>query len=235
MTANPLAEPAALDRDQVWEVIDEQRLSLVGLLEQLSEEEWRQPSLCAGWTVGEVAAHLTLQQLGLGGVIAMAARWRGSMDRTICYAARRRAAAKTAGQIIAEIRDMAGSRRHTIGVTYLETLTDILVHGQDIAIPLGRRHDMPPRAAATAASRVLTMRWPPPLPAAAKMAGFQLTATDTPWSFGEGPQVRGPMGALLLVCAGRLAALPQLSGEGTAGLAARLSAPPPSPAASSNS
>jgi hypothetical protein len=67
------------------------------------------------------------------------------------------------------------------------------------------------------------------------MAGFQLTATDTPWSFGEGPQVRGPMGALLLVCAGRLAALPQLSGEGTAGLAARLSAPPPSPAASSNS
>jgi hypothetical protein len=79
------------------------------------------------------------------------------------------------------------------------------------------------------------MRWPPPLPAARKMAGFRLTATDTPWSFGEGPQVNGPMGALLPVCAGRLAALPQLSGEGAADLAARLSALPPSPAESRNS
>jgi uncharacterized protein (TIGR03083 family) len=235
MTAHQLAGPAALDRDQVWQVIDEQRLSLAGLLEQLSDKEWRQPSLCAGWTVRDVAAHLTLQQLGLGGVIAMMARWRGSMDRTIHHAARRRAAAWPAGQMIAEIRDMAGSRRHTIGVTYLETLTDILVHGQDIAIPLGRRHDMPPRAAAAAASRVLTMRWPPPLPAARKVAGFRLAATDTPWSFGEGPQVNGPMGALLLVCAGRLAPLPQLSGEGAVGLAARLLAPPPSPAESRNS
>ena len=229
MTAHQLARPTALDRDQVWQVIDEQRLSLAGLLEQLSDEEWRHPSLCAGWTVRDVAAHLTLQQLGPGGVIAMVARWRGSMDRTIHYAACRRAAAWPTGQIIAEIRDMAGSRRHTIGVTYLETLTDILVHGQDIAIPLGRRHHMPPPAAAVAASRVLTMRWPPPLPAARKVAGFRLTATDTPWSFGEGPQVSGPIGALLLVCAGRLAALPQLSGEGAAGLAARLSAPPHAP------
>ena len=106
-------------------------------------------------------------------------------ERTIHDAACRRAAALPTGQIIAEIRDMAGSRRHTIGVTYLETLTDILVHGQDIAIPLGRHHDMPPPAAATAASRVLSMRWPPPLPAARKLAGFRLTATDTPWSAGE--------------------------------------------------
>ena len=157
----------------------------------------------------------------------MVARWRGSMDRTIHHVACQRATAWPTARIIAGIRGMAGSRRHTIGVTYLETLTDILVHGQDIAIPLGRRHDVPPRAAAVAASRVLTMRWPPPLPAARKVAGFRLTATDTPWSFGEGPQVSGPMGALLLVCAGRLAALPQLSGEGAAGLAARLSSPSP--------
>ena len=58
-------------------------------------------------------------------------------------------AAWPTGQIIAEIRGMTGSRRHNIGVTYLETLTDILVHGQDIAIPVGRHHDMPPRAAAS--------------------------------------------------------------------------------------
>jgi hypothetical protein len=94
---------------------------------------------------------------------------------------------------------------------------------------------MPPRAAAVAASRVLTMRWPPPLPAARKVTGFRLIATGIPWSFGEGPQVSGPIGALLLVCSGRLAALSPLSGEGAASLAARVSAPPPSPAESRGS
>ncbi|MGP3920895.1 hypothetical protein [Nonomuraea sp. 10N515B] len=122
---------------------------------------------------------------------------------------------------------MIGSRRHNFGVTYLETLCDILVHSQDIAIPLGRRLDMAPDAAAISASRVLSMRWPPPQPSARKVAGFRLTATDTSWSAGDGQEVRGPMAALLLVCCGRLAALPQLSGDGAADLAARLSAPTP--------
>ena len=132
-----------------------------------------------------------------------------------------RRAAQPTEQIIAQIRGTAGSRRHNFGVTHLETLTDILVHGQDIAIPLGRRHDMPAQAAAVAASRVLSMRWPPPLPAARKVAGLRLTATDISWSAGEGPEVKGPMWAILLVCTGRLAALPQLSGEGALDLRAR--------------
>jgi uncharacterized protein (TIGR03083 family) len=114
------------------------------------------------------------------------------------------------------------------GVTCRETLIDILVHGQDIAVPLGRRHDMPPEAAAIAAIRLWSMRWPPPFPAKRKMEGLRLTATDTSWSVGEGPDVRGPMGAILLLLAGRVVTLPQLSGDGAADLTARLSAPVPS-------
>ena len=227
MTDKQPPGPAAMDRDQLWQTIDAQRLSLADLLDDLSDDQWRQPSLCAGWTVRDVAAHLTLQQLGLRDVIATMARWRGSMDRTIHHMACRRAAALPTEQIIAEIRSMVGSRRHTVGVTHLETLIDILVHAQDIAIPLGRRHDMPPQAAAVAASRVLSMRWPPPPPSTRKLAGFRLTATDTPWSAGDGPQVEGPMSALLLVCTGRAAAPPQLSGPGVPDLTTRLSAPTP--------
>jgi uncharacterized protein (TIGR03083 family) len=227
MTSQRPPGPAVMDQDQVWQAIDTQRLKLASLLEQLSPGEWRQPSLCAGWTVRDVAAHLTLQQLGLADAVAMMARWRGSLDRTIRDAACSRAAAWPTGQITAAIRDTAGSRCHNVGVSYLETLTDILVHGQDIAIPLGRRHDMPPLAAATATSRVLSMRWPPPLRAARKAAGFRLTATDICWSAGEGPQVSGPIHAILLVCTGRLTALPQLSGEGVHDLSTRLSPPKP--------
>jgi uncharacterized protein (TIGR03083 family) len=49
-----------LDRDQVWQAIDTQRTDLTVLLEDLSDDEWQQPSLCPGWTVRDVAAHLTL-------------------------------------------------------------------------------------------------------------------------------------------------------------------------------
>ena len=80
-------------------------------------------------------------------------------------------------------------------------------------------------AAAVAASRALSMRWPPPFPSVAKVAGFRLTATDTSWAVGNCPDVRAPIGAILLLGAGRLAALPQLSGDGAPDLAARLSAP----------
>ena len=227
MTGRPSPGPVVMTRDQVWETIDAQRVAVADLLEGLSADDWQQPSLCAGWTVRDVAAHLTLQQIGPRGAIAMMIRWRGSLEQTIRDTARRRASALPTRRIIAEIRATAGSRRHIIGVSYLETLTDILVHGQDIAIPLGGSLTMPPRAAAVAASRVLSMRWPPPLPAAGKVAGFRLTATDTSWAAGEGPEVQGPMGALLLVCAGRLPALPQLAGPGAPALAARLGAPQP--------
>ena len=225
MTATQPHSPVAMDRDQVWQVTDAQRRNLAGLLVDLSDDEWQRPSLCTGWTVRDVAAHLTLQQLGPGAEIARLRRWRGTSWATIGGAARRRAAALPTGQIIAEIGGMAGSRRHNFGSTYLEPFTDILVHAQDIAIPLGRRFAMPPQAAAIAASRVLSMRWPPPLPSVRKVAGFRRTATDVPLSAGEGPEVRGPMAAILLVCTGRPAALPQLSGPGVPGLTARLSAP----------
>jgi uncharacterized protein (TIGR03083 family) len=213
-----------MNSDGVWQAIDTQRAGLCDLLADLADDEWRQPSLCAGWTIRDVAAHLTLQQLGPAGVLAQMLQWKGSIDRTTAHAARVRAAAKTTEQIIAEIRATIGSRRHIFGVTQLETLCDILVHSQDIAIPLGRHLDLPADAAAVAASRALSMRWPPPLPPAKRMAGFRLTATDTSWSTGDGPIVRGPMAALLLVCCGRLAALPQLSGDGAAELTTRLTA-----------
>ena len=54
------------------------------------------------------------------------------------------------------------------------------------------------------------------------MKAFRVTATDTTWSAGDGPEVRGPIAAVLLVSTGRSAALPQLAGPGVAELAARL-------------
>ncbi|MEU8080116.1 maleylpyruvate isomerase family mycothiol-dependent enzyme [Catellatospora citrea] len=211
-----------MNRDQVWQAIDAQRQVIADLLAQLSEDDWQQPSLCVGWTVRDVAAHLTLQQLGLRDVLRELphVRLRG-MNRQILDMARRHAELPTA-ELVARIRAMIGSRRHNLGVTPLETLIDILVHSQDIAVPLGRRLAMDPSAAAAAATRVWALNWP--FRARRRMAGFRLTATDTDWTMGEGAEVSAPMEAILLVLTGRLTALPALSGTGSTALAARLSA-----------
>lgn len=50
----------------------------------------------------------------------------------------------------------------------------------------------------------------------------RLTATDVEWSVGEGPEIRGPISAILLLLTGRRAALPRLSGPGVDDLRARV-------------
>jgi len=219
-----MTQTHALDVDGVWRAIDAARSSLADLLADLSADEWRRPSLCPEWTVRDVAAHLTMQQAHVRESLGTLLRWRGTIDRTIAYEATRRAAALTTEQLVMEIRGMVGSRHQRVGVTYKSMLIDNLVHGQDIAVPLGRTLPIRPETAAFAASRTLSMRWPPPLSSVRTVSRFRLVATDISWSAGDGPEVRGPMAALLLVCCGRVAALPQLTGDGVADLRRRLTA-----------
>ena len=204
-----------MNEDAVWAVIDQERLALADLLEDLSAEEWLHPSLCSGWRVCDVAAHLALAHTGPVRAALGMVRARGNFDRMIADAARRHATAPRR-QVIAEIRAMAGSRRHAAGVTYLEPLVDVLVHGQDIAVPLRRPHPMPVEAAAAAATRVWTMPWPLSIAfkARARFSGLELVASDIDWSVGEGARVEGPIEALLLLLTGRKVALGKLSGAG---------------------
>ncbi|HJT95079.1 MAG TPA: maleylpyruvate isomerase family mycothiol-dependent enzyme, partial [Mycobacterium sp.] len=124
-----------MNDDEIWAAIDEHRLRTADLLDSLSNDEWRHPSLCDGWTVHDVAAHLTLQQIRLRDILPGAIRHPGGINRMIRESAKRRAGLSRQ-EIVGEIRRTVGSRRHNIGVTCRETLIDILVHSQDIALPL---------------------------------------------------------------------------------------------------
>ena len=209
--------PPPLDVDAVWAVIDGERSSMADLLDGLTPEEWERSSLCTGWRVRDVAAHLTLAHAGPVAAAVGMARARGSFDRMVRDTALRHAAAPT-GQLVAELRSMVGSRRRAPGVSHLEPMLDVLVHGQDIAIPLGRPRPMPVAAATAAATRVWTMGWPMSraFRARSRLRGLRLVATDADWSVGEGERLEGPVAALLLLLTGRTAALDRLSGPGVA-------------------
>jgi uncharacterized protein (TIGR03083 family) len=209
------------DEDRAWQAIRAQRLAVADLLEALDDGEWRHPSLCEGWSVQDVAAHLTLQQLGLLEGLAMFARTPGGMNRVIREAARRQAARTSRSELVAKLRASADSRRHNVGVTYRETLIDALVHGQDIARPLARALPIPPDAAALAADRVWSRGWP--FYPRRRLAGLRLVATDGGWAAGEGSEIRGTTCDLLLVLTGRGGAvLEDLDGEGVGELRQRL-------------
>lgn len=211
---------APADADSVWTAIDDQLSRTADLLEQLTPEQWAHPSLCERWTVRQVAAHLSLQQQRIRDFAALYARHPRmlrslTLNATIHNSAAIQSQLPT-DELIGRIRGMIGTHRHNPFVTRMETLTDSLVHSQDIAIPLGLDLEMSPAASALAATR----RWDTrgtwlasvfrPLP----LDGYRLTATDVEWTRGDGAQIAGPIGALLLLLTGRPVALERLSGEG---------------------
>ncbi len=99
-------------------------------------------------------------------------------------------------------------------------LSDVIIHGQDIANPLGLKRDIPDDHVRRAADFFKGMGFP--FGTKKKIAGFTLKATDVEWSTGAGPEVRGPLLSLLMVMAGRKAALEDLEGDGKQTLAGRL-------------
>ncbi|MFA1546338.1 maleylpyruvate isomerase family mycothiol-dependent enzyme [Actinomadura chokoriensis] len=211
-----------MDRDEMWRHIGEQRMAVAEALTELDPGEWEQPSLCEGWRVRDVVAHVGLApEITWSMALREFARARGSFHRLIRETAIDRAARPT-DELIAVLRRVAASRRLAPGTTTKEPLLDILVHAQDIFVPLGRDFPMPERPALVAADRIWQI--PPPFGFGAKkrLRGLRIAATDAPWSRGEGPDVSGPLKAIVLLLAGRVtAAVPHLSGEGLEALVDR--------------
>jgi uncharacterized protein (TIGR03083 family) len=210
-----------MDTDEIWRHTHRERSRLADLLETLSAQEWERPSLCPGWTVRDVAAHVIASAMVTPlGVLTGMVRARGNFDRLMLDTAKR-ASARPTREIVADYRRLSDSRSHPLGTSILDPLGDVLVHTQDIAIPLGRDVPMDPEAARLAAGRVWTSSFP--FGAQKRLKGVELVASDAEWTVGAGPRVEGPMGQLLLLMTGRDVALRALSGPGVRELSGRAS------------
>lgn len=188
-----------MDSDTVWQHIDAERSWLADLLESLPQAAWRQPSLCAQWTVRDVAAHLTFSQTRVRDLLWPAVRAGFRYDALVRDTALR--SPLTHEEIVATLRGFVGSRRRVAFITDMEPLIDILVHTQDVCRPLGIDHPMPPDAAAAAADRVLAT--PRPLRRWTAPQGVRLVAIDTHWAHGTGQELAAPMQVHLLNLTGR--------------------------------
>ncbi|ATL31456.1 maleylpyruvate isomerase family mycothiol-dependent enzyme [Streptomyces formicae] len=210
-----------MDREQALEWTKAERLGIADFLEELDADDWGRDSLCTGWTVRDVAAHLTLStRTTLLDLLKGAIGARFDWERMEYDKARERAARHTPAELVAQIRETAGSPRRAPLSAPLDPLTDFLVHGQDIARPLGRARTMPGPQTVAALDHVVAS---PFYGAKKRLRGVRLVATDADWSTGAGPaEARGPAGDLLLVVTGRRAGLAAVTGAGAERLAERL-------------
>ena len=215
-----MSSPYGLLRADVDQAVSAERRRLADHVADLTDAQWATPSLCTAWTVRDVIAHLTVTtRLTVPRLLRAALRARGSFDRMEVGLAAERAAAYTTAELVAQLRESAGSTRRFPGSTPMDPLMDLVVHGQDIARPLGRRYVSPPEVVAACLAYVATSRF---MGGPRRLSGVRLVSTDTRWTLGDGAELRGPDIDLLLVAAGRRAGLAALDGPGAAVVSERL-------------
>jgi uncharacterized protein (TIGR03083 family) len=184
-----------------WTGVRRMRLAVADLLETVQPTEWDAPSLCRGWRVRDVAGHLSIvPTITTWDLVAAAPRGRFNPN-TINTTLAVRHGSRPPAAILESLREHAGDQRTARVLDTRNSLFDVIVHSQDIALPLGRTLDVPPELSRRGLQRVWEMGWP--FNARKRLAGLRLRATDTDWAVGDGPEVSGPALALLLLLTGR--------------------------------
>ncbi|MBT1185266.1 maleylpyruvate isomerase family mycothiol-dependent enzyme [Streptomyces sp. CJ_13] len=196
---NPTSRTGRNAELRAW--IAAERRELADLLDTLRADQWDRPSLCAGWRVREVAAHMSLGfRLSLPATMGELARARGSLHRMTDRVARRDAAAHSTSELAAFLR---GGAHHPwtppIG-GFPAALGHDTVHGLDItvALGLGRRVPEDRLRLLLGAIRPSGLRF-----FGADISGVRLCAEDLDWSYGSGSPVYGAAQDLLLLAFGR--------------------------------
>lgn len=206
----------------VFALVAQERLRAADMLDSLDESQWAVPTLCAEWTVRDMAGHLVVPfSVGLPGLLLGMAKARGSFDRFNERAARD-LARKPVPDLVETLRRNAASRFTPPGHPPAAPLTDISVHTRDIARPLGLDVSAPAEVWRVVLDFLASPRAHPAFVRRGRLDGLRLRATDVEWTSGDGPEVGGPAEALALAALGRTAALGDVRGDGVEVLRGRL-------------
>ena len=198
------------------DVIRDERLLLVERLWNLSPGDWERASLCAGWTIRHVLAHLLTPFTVSAPAMARAVVRHRSIGAAMDATARRIAAERDPEDLLSTLEANASSTSRPPGMPLAAPLTDAVAHSADIRWGLG---DVP--ADWSSPSRLLPVLGFLTSPRARagfvpprRLRGVRLVAEDQDWRHGGGAVVRGSSLALVMGVLGRGAAAAHLSGEG---------------------
>ncbi|GAA4426026.1 maleylpyruvate isomerase family mycothiol-dependent enzyme [Georgenia halophila] len=177
-----------------------ERARLAELLAGLTAEQWAAPSLCAGWRVREVVAHMTMAfRIKPPAFFAGLLRARFDFDRYADRAARSDTKKLSDTELLEVLRSNIRHPWRPPGGGQAGALSHDVIHGLDMTEPLGLPAAPPERIAL-----VLESSGPKSLAYfGVDLRGKRLAASDVELSVGEGVEVRMPARELLLVVTGR--------------------------------
>ncbi|MEO5950737.1 MAG: maleylpyruvate isomerase family mycothiol-dependent enzyme [Candidatus Saccharimonadales bacterium] len=209
----------------VWNHVKQSRIQLLAYLETLTNEQWNQESLCVGWKVRDVLAHLILEyhytaRTSWKDFVRSGFRVNEFMKRTALSLGR-----SSTESLLDQFRLMIDERIKPSSVPTMNVLVDLLVHEQDIRIALGQTKAMNPNSL-----QLVFSHWEPSeynfgekiTGLAARLSGLKFVLTDLNMSKGAGKEVIGTAEDILLAAVGRMARINNLQGEGSKVLKSRL-------------
>jgi len=198
--------------DTIRDMIAAQRTELAEILAGLPSAGWDEPTLCAGWRVREMVAHITMPfRYGRGRFALELARSRGRFNEMADRLARHDAVALSSADLAEAVRSNIGHPWKPPGGGFTGALSHDLIHSLDITVPLGLDGAVPeerlrPVLPGSLAERSVTFF-------GVNLDGVELRATDLDWSLGSGTVLTGTASDLLLVVCGRTLPPGRLAGE----------------------
>ena len=202
-----------------WSMTASEREGVANALGTLGPDAFDQPSLCEGWTVRDVLAHMTgTAMLTPPAFFAKLAGSGFNFDKMVAKGVKSLEAASSDDQLIAFWRSRVKTRNGPPGPA-AAMLGEVVIHGEDIFRALGSYREHPADHLVAVANFYKGSNLM--VGAKRRISGLTLRATDVDWQNGSGPEVSGPLVALILAMTGRKAVLDDLSGEGLETLRSR--------------
>jgi uncharacterized protein (TIGR03083 family) len=198
----------------IRDLISAERRELADLLASLSDEQWDAPTLCDGWAVRHVVAHVTMPfRYSTPRFIVRIALAGGSFQRMSDGVARKDGALPRA-TLISGLADNIGHPWKPPGDGYENALTHDVIHGLDISRGIGLELPVQPAAMKAVLD---TISGPKSMTYfGVRLDGVRLEATDVGWSRGDGKVIAGSGQDLALLMTGRGRAARNLTGPGLA-------------------
>ena len=182
-------------------------LSLADLLETAPVSVWDAPSLCEGWRIREVVAHVTMPaRYDAAAFMAEMATADGDFTRLSNTVAARDGASPPTS-LLADLRSETLHGWEPPGGGQLGALTHAVVHGLDVTEAAGLGRTVP------ATHMALVLGAADPGLFGTDLTGVELRADDLDWSYGSGELVTGPAQVLALVVCGRVVPTGRLGGN----------------------
>jgi uncharacterized protein (TIGR03083 family) len=188
--------------DDIRDMIAAERADLAEMLTGLPAPRWDEPTLCAGWRVREVVAHITMPfRYSSRRFVFELARSRGKFNAMADRCARRDAAVMTPDELAAALGSNTGHPWRPPGGGYEGALTHDVIHGLDITEALGLGRRVPEDRLGVVLPNLAT---PKSLGFfGVDLSGIELRACDAAWTSGSGTSVTGTAQDLALFLSGR--------------------------------